>query len=267
MPLFNNKTAIRARALLLGERLDLKPLRNAEQLAAQPLTLPIADQGCVVLFRYGAAVLFDVPPMQEVAFLDHVKPLLADPLPEPEIETLGLHVAPDGEEGSFERDQLYLQDAGLERLQIIADVLAKSVVLAEYERRVADTFDRIEPLATRLERSGRVGFRAGELIRHTGRNLLVMHRMVGRVEVGEKPDALWERPDLERLYLRLEDEFELRERQLALHRKLEVIGQTVETVLDLLQTRRSLRVEWYIVVLIVAEIILSLYEMFWHGTP
>jgi required for meiotic nuclear division protein 1 len=266
MPLFNNKTAIRARALLLGERLDLKPLRNAEQLAAQPLTLPIADQGCVVLFRYGAAVLFDVPPLQEVAFLEHVKSLLADPLPEPEIETLDLCIAPDAKEG-FERDQLYIQDVGLQRLQIIADVLAKSVVLAEYERRVAGTFDRIEPLAARLERSGGVGFRARELIRHTGRNLLVLHRMVGRVEVGEKPDALWERPDLERLYLRLEDEFELKERQLALHRKLEVIGQTVETVLDLLQSRRSLRVEWYIVVLIVAEILLSLYGLFWHGVP
>ena len=154
MPLFNNKTAIRARALLLGERLDLKPLRNAEQLAAQPLTLPIADQGCVVLFRYGAAVLFDVPPLQEVAFLEHVKSLLADPLPEPEIETLDLRIAPDAKEG-FERDQLYIQDVGLQRLQIIADVLAKSVVLAEYERRVADTFDRIEPLAARLERSER----------------------------------------------------------------------------------------------------------------
>ena len=54
---------------------------------------------------------------------------------------------------------------------------------------------------------------------------------------------------------------------MALHRKLEVIGQTVETVLDLLQSRRSLRVEWYIVILIVAEIVLSLYALFWRGTP
>jgi uncharacterized Rmd1/YagE family protein len=263
MPLFNDKTAIRARAILLGERLDLKPLRNAEQLAAQPLTLPTADHGCVVLFRYGVAVLFDVPPLEEVKFVEHMRPFLADPLPEPEIETLDLQIAPEARDG-FERGQLYIQDAGLDRLHIIADVLAKSVVLAEYERRVAGTFDRIEPLAARLQASGRVGFRAGELIRHTGGNLLVLHRMVGRVEVGEKPDALWERPDLERLYLRLEDEFELRERQSALHRKLEVIGQTVETVLDLLQTRRSLRVEWYIVLLIVAEIALSLYALFWH---
>ena len=34
------------------------------------------------------------------------------------------------------------------------------------------------------------------------------------------------------------------------------------TLLDLLQNRRSLRVEWYIVILIVVEIVLTLYELF-----
>jgi uncharacterized Rmd1/YagE family protein len=33
-------------------------------------------------------------------------------------------------------------------------------------------------------------------------------------------------------------------------------------VQDLLSTRHSLRVEWYIVILIVFEILLTLYEMF-----
>ena len=54
----------------------------------------------------------------------------------------------------------------------------------------------------------------------------------------------------------------MRERQLALERKLEVISRTAETVLDLLQARRSLRVEWYIVILIVMELLLSLYQQF-----
>jgi len=87
---------------------------------------------------------------------------------------------------------------------------------------------------------------------------------VGRVEVAEKPDLLWERPELERLYLRLQDEFEIKERHAALERKLELISRTAHTVLELLQNRRNLRVEWYIVILIVFEIILSLYEMFFR---
>jgi uncharacterized Rmd1/YagE family protein len=36
-------------------------------------------------------------------------------------------------------------------------------------------------------------------------------------------------------------------------------------VLDLLQVRRALRVEWYIVALIVIEILLTLYSMFGGG--
>jgi uncharacterized Rmd1/YagE family protein len=89
--------------------------------------------------------------------------------------------------------------------------------------------------------------------------------MVGRVAVGEKPELLWDQPALEGLYLRLEDEFELRERQEALERKLGVISRTAETLLELIQSRHALRVEWYIVALIVAEVLLTLYEMFFRG--
>lgn len=83
--------------------------------------------------------------------------------------------------------------------------------------------------------------------------------MVGRVEVTEKPELLWEHSELERVYLRLEDEFELHERHVALEHKLELISRTAAT---LLQTNRSLRVEWYIVILIVVEIVLTLYDKF-----
>jgi uncharacterized Rmd1/YagE family protein len=62
--------------------------------------------------------------------------------------------------------------------------------------------------------------------------------------------------------MRLESEFELRERHLALERKLDLISRTAETLLKLLNNNRALRVEWYIVILIVAEIMLTLYELF-----
>ncbi len=65
--------------------------------------------------------------------------------------------------------------------------------------------------------------------------------------------------------MQLEDEFELQERHVALERKLQVISNTAETLLDLLQTQQSQRVEWYIVILIVVEIALTLYELFVSG--
>jgi uncharacterized Rmd1/YagE family protein len=92
--------------------------------------------------------------------------------------------------------------------------------------------------------------------------LLIESRMVGRAEISEKPELLWDQPGLEGLFARLQDEFEIRERHLALERKMNLLSHTTQSVQDLLTTRHSLRVEWYIVILIVFEILLTLYEMF-----
>ena len=73
--------------------------------------------------------------------------------------------------------------------------------------------------------------------------------------------TVWDDPTLDRLYLRLEDEYELRERLVILEQKLSLISRTVETSLNLLQRNSSHRVEWYIVILIVIEIVLALYEI------
>jgi hypothetical protein len=46
-----------------------------------------------------------------------------------------------------------------------------------------------------------------------------------------------------------------------LDRKLELVARTERTIVDLISTRHSLRVEWYIVSLIVLEILLTIYQL------
>ncbi len=254
--------ALRARAWFLGERIDVRALREVARLHELPLAVRVEGDGLAVLFRYGAAVLFGVDPLRQAAFLERLRPFVSGPFAEPETEDVEIVVDPQAPEGIDTEGRIRLRERSLERLLLIADVLAKSVVLAYHEERVAAAFDRIEPLAERLRRGGRIGSEARALLRQIGAVLLVEHTMVGRAEVGEKPELLWERPELERLYLRLAEEYELRERHRALERKLALISRTVETVLGVLQAQRSLRVEWYIVALIAVEIALTLYEMF-----
>jgi uncharacterized Rmd1/YagE family protein len=256
--------SLQARALLVGHRLDLRRLQQVQPLATTPLTLEVAGGGLAVLFRFGAVVFFDVKPMQEAVFLEDLAPFVAEHLAQPETETLDILVDPARPEG-LDQTGLTVPEADLPRLQVVADILAKSVLLAEQESRVASAFDRIEPLAEQLQRQGRGTRSNRELTRYIGEMLLIQHRTVGRAEVGDKPDILWERADLERLFQRLDAEYELGERRQALQLKLELIGDTAQTLLDLLQNRRSLRVEWYIVILIVVEIGLTLYELFFYG--
>ncbi|UCF66416.1 MAG: RMD1 family protein, partial [Acidobacteriota bacterium] len=123
---------------------------------------------------------------------------------------------------------------------------------------------QVEPLAARMGRRVWARSKARELLRQMGDVLLVQHKMIGRVEVTEKPEITWEDPELECLCDRLQEEYDLSERDEALERKLELLYRTSESIHDLLQEKRSLRVEWYIVVLIAIEILISVYEM-WHG--
>jgi uncharacterized Rmd1/YagE family protein len=261
---FEGKPRLRARALLIGEHLDLRALDSADSLADNPLVINAGASGAAVLFRYGAVVLFNLSPVEEVSFLKHLEPMLRESFEPPEIEEGDLEVLDSGAE-RVEKGVIKLRDLSVERLQVVADVLAKSAVLSYYEGSISTTFESIGPFAQSLRGSKAYGFRGrqrdSELLSTIGNILLIQHKTVGLVEVGEKPEVLWERPDLERLYARLEDEYELRERQRALERKLDVISRTAETVLNLLQHKTGLRVEWYIVVLIVVEIGLIIFQM------
>ena len=73
---------------------------------------------------------------------------------------------------------------------------------------------------------------------------------------------LWDRPDLERLYARLEDEYELSERVETLNRKLAVISDTATTLVDIIDTKRSLRLEIIVVFLIAFEIVVTFYDIY-----
>lgn len=94
-----------------------------------------------------------------------------------------------------------------------------------------------------------------------GNALLVQYRVSGHVAVAEKPDVLWERPDMERLYARLEDEYELKERADVLTRKLAVISDTARALADIIDTERSLRLELIFVILILLEIVFTIYQI------
>jgi uncharacterized Rmd1/YagE family protein len=252
---------IAVHAALIGERIELRGLfEPPEQTGIGPLAMPIGAAGLAMLFRYGAVVLFNASEAERKEFLKELKPRIQRPLARPETEEAVVFDAGRQPEG-ITAEGIGLGDLSLPRLQIVATLLTRSVALAYYESTVAGAFDLIEPLALKLEQP-RGSRHLKPLVRQIGAALLVQHKLIGRVEIQDRPDILWDHPELERLYLRLENEYELVERNTVLERKLALIARTVEAAVNLLQNQRLLRVEWYIVILIVASVLLSLYAMF-----
>lgn len=252
--------ALTMRALVLGERIETAGLERSDAVSLSPLAFRVGETGWAVLFRHGAVALAGMSPVEEDAFVRDLAGRVVNRFDRIEDETIRLVVTSERDDQAPPGGPVQVRDLSPARLIVVADALVKSASLARDEREASSVFDVVEPVARRLAETGRTPGGRRELMRLIGRALTVRQRLAGRVAVEEKPDVLWDRPDLERLYARLEDEYELRERAQALTRKLDVIGDSARTFTDLIDTERSLRLEWAIVLLIVFEVVMTLWE-------
>jgi uncharacterized Rmd1/YagE family protein len=245
-----------ARALNLADRLDIKGLdpRLSNHL---PVTVALGE-GCAMLFRSGVVVFFGIDNVKQAKFTHDLEPRMTGRYKMPEVEKAVVRI---GEQDAVEPDALILKESTVERLQVVAEILAKSVVLARHEQSIREAFDAIEPLARSMQRNPtRLPWRQRDLVRQMGTAMLAEHTLVDRAEVLEKPELLWDRPDLDRLYARLEDEYEIRERHHIVESKLSLVSNAARTMLELTQSRRAISVELWIVGLIVFEVLLTLGE-------
>jgi uncharacterized Rmd1/YagE family protein len=250
-----------AHALQIGDRINTAGFEG-QVLSSAPLAVRVGSNGLAVVFRYGVVVLIGLSAAEEAEFLEKLKVRCFGRITPPEEEWARIQVAKEAEESIPVGGPILVREFSLERLLLVADALAKSAVLGRDEREVANVFDTIEPFARELANFGKTSRNRTDLLKLLGNALLVQHRVSGRVAVGEKPDVLWDRPDLERLYARLQDEYELNERVETLNRKLAVVADTATTLADIIDTKRSLRLEIIVVILIAFEIIITFYEIY-----
>lgn len=250
----SENSALTVHAVLLGDRLVLDRAAFAGALSTTPLCLARGD-GFVVAFRYGALVFVGLSPEEEKSATADLHP---GPAPILEEERLSIALQPEGEEAMQGAGALQIKALTLPHVLVLADILAKSVALARYEREMALVFDAMEPAASTLAAAGRPPRSRKELLHLIGSALLAQHRVSGRIAFAEKPDILWEHPELERLYARLEDEYEIVERGTLLGGKVTVLASMAETFTDLIDATRSARLELLIVILILAELVVGI---------
>lgn len=251
-----------ARALLAGDRIDAAGLERGDMIATAPLALRLGPAKFVALYRFGVAVFVGLTPIEEENFLEQIAGRIVGKRDRKNDETAVLEIRPGHEDKVPPGGPVQMPDLSAARFLVVADVLAKTVSLARDEAALSGVFDIIEPFAGELAQTGRTPWNRRKMLRLIGQALLAQHRISGRVAVEEKPEVLWDHPNLERLYTRLEDEYELRERARVITRKLGVIVETGQALTDIFDVDRATRLEAIIVILILAEIAITLAEIF-----
>lgn len=255
-----DETAVAVHAVLVGDRLAIDRAGQDDVVSTNPFCFR-KGEGYVVVFRYGAAVFIGLSENDETGVLAQFVPEATSTVPLEE-ERLTVEVCNNADEGFVGGGRWRLHNLTAAHVLVLSDVLAKSVALARYERDIASVFDTIEPAATRLAVDGRVPRARKALLQLVGESLLAQHRVSGRIAFAEKPEILWDHPELERFYARLEDEYEIIERGTLLNGKVSVITTAAETFTDMIDTERSARLELLIVILILAELVIAAVTLF-----
>ena len=239
-------------ARYLGTRIDTRGL------AADIVLGQLASAaGLTFAFRYGVAVTFctraETIPALDLALLAHVQ----EPAEHQEIETATVLITDGGKERVDDDGIIQLADDEEPRLLLVATVLAHSVMLSRDEILVSEVFDSSGPLVADLQVNGKARLSIPAVMRMVGRVLAARHRVMGTAQAGERPDLLWDHPDLDRLYTRLEAEYELGERAEVLERKFGALGDFTEVLLEIAQDKRAVRLEVAVIALIAFEVLLS----------
>jgi uncharacterized Rmd1/YagE family protein len=126
---------ITARALLLGDRLDVAGLERSDLLSAAPLAFKAGQEGFVTLFRFGAVVLVGLTPLEEDDVIRSLRQRIIGEFARHEEETAIIELSPDKDDQIPPGGPIYLKELSTDRLIVIADALSKSVSLARRTRR------------------------------------------------------------------------------------------------------------------------------------
>jgi len=176
-----------ARAFFVSERLNTSGLERGDVLATTPLAFRVNANGIAILFRYGVVVLIGLNALEEEEFLRGLDHRMTGKSARRDEEIAIIELAPEREDQIPPGGPICLQSLSPERLILIGEALAKSVVLARHEREVASVFDTTEPFARELARSGRMHGSRRSILKNIGNALLVRHRVSGPVEVPRNP--------------------------------------------------------------------------------
>ncbi|MGD0640255.1 MAG: RMD1 family protein, partial [Roseiarcus sp.] len=72
-PPLETPTRLTARALIVGERIDTAGLERPDMISSLPLAFRVGHGGMVALFRFGAAVMVGLTPLEEEDTLAKLK--------------------------------------------------------------------------------------------------------------------------------------------------------------------------------------------------
>ncbi|CAH9077313.1 unnamed protein product [Cuscuta europaea] len=216
----------------------------------------------MVVFHYGSIVLFNVCEHEVDGYLKIVERHASGLLPEMRRDEYEVRENPSLNtwmEGGL--DYIMLQYLNIDGIRTIGSVLGQSIALDYYVRQVDGMVAEFTDINRGMEKTGTFTMERKKLFQLVGKANSNLADVILKLGLFERSDIAWKDAKYAQIWEYLRDEFELTQRFASLDFKLKFVEHNIRFLQEILQNRKSDFLEWLIIILIGAEILISVYDI------
>ncbi|MFH1874545.1 MAG: RMD1 family protein [Pseudomonadota bacterium] len=253
----------------LTELLKLKEVSNLFDQAvisrsANKLIYQLGEQSYVFIYRFGSVGFFNVPKLEQERIINTINEFLVkqDRGPHYFAPTDEMLVEVDrdqNEEVAFEKT--VLNELSFGRLEVLALILAQSTALEYFELKVDKIMEQSTKLVVDMRDRGRLRTSDKKVNQIVGFCMTTKQDIVVMMYLLDKPEETWHDEALDKLYLEAVDMYELKERYRTIDHKLRMMQENLSLIADFVSNRRAAWLELTIIVLILVEVVLFVYDL------
>ncbi|KAK6929260.1 protein of unknown function DUF155 [Dillenia turbinata] len=216
----------------------------------------------MVVFQYGSIVLFNVRDHEVDGYLKIIENHASGLLPEMRKDEYEVREKPSLNtwmQGGL--DYIMLQYLNIDGIRTIGSVLGQSIALDYYVRQVDGMVAEFTDINRGMEKTGTFTMQRKKLFQLVGKANSNLADVILKLGLFERSDIAWKDAKYAQIWEYLRDEFELTQRFASLDFKLKFVEHNIRFLQEILQNRKSDFLEWLIIVLIGAEILISVYDI------
>ncbi|CAK4000600.1 sporulation RMD1 [Lecanosticta acicola] len=213
----------------------------------------------VFLFEYGVAVLWGMTVKEEQRFLKEISKFEQEKLGKDDVQTEEFNFYYTREyQARIYNDFISLRDKKNYMTKLaISHALAQSTKTSLFEDLVDATISTTQGIPSQIATTGRINLTRKEINMQIGELFILRINIHLQGSVLDAPELMWAEPQLEPVYQAVRSYLEMDQRVALLQERVSVIADLLAVLKDQLSHTHGEYLEWIVIVLIAAEILVA----------
>ncbi|KAI7261323.1 DUF155-domain-containing protein [Hortaea werneckii] len=213
----------------------------------------------IFLFEYGVVVLWGMTPREEQRFLKEIARFENEKLAKDDVQTEEFNFYYTREyQARIYNDFISLREKRNYMTKLaISHALAQSTKTSLYEDLLSTTITTTQSIPSTIARTGRINLTRREINMQIGELFILRINIHLQGSVLDAPELMWAEPQLEPVYQAVRSYLEMDQRVELMQERVSVVGDLLAVLKDQLSHTHGEYLEWIVIVLIAAEILVA----------